>query len=56
VSQSLAGEPVALVVADPGFAQSGVHRSWGNRQRASVEPFAQALSATANNTERAARL
>jgi protochlorophyllide reductase len=56
VSQELAGERVAQVVTDPGFAQSGVHWSWGNRQRIGAEPFAQALSAKANNTARAARL
>jgi protochlorophyllide reductase len=56
VSQPLAGERVAQVVADPEFAQSGVHWSWGNRQRAGATPFAQALSAKANNAGRAARL
>jgi protochlorophyllide reductase len=56
VSQELAGERVAQVVVDPGFARSGVHWSWGNRQRPGAEPFAQALSAKANNTARAARL
>lgn len=56
VSQPLAGERVAQVVADPEFAQSGVHWSWGNRQRDGAQPFAQGLSAKANNTDRAARL
>jgi protochlorophyllide reductase len=56
VSQSLAGDRVAQVVADPGFAQSGVHWSWGNRQREGAAPFAQALSAKANDTARAGRL
>ena len=56
VSQPLAGERVAQVVADPEFAQSGVHWSWGNRQRPGAQPFAQALSAKANNAARAARL
>lgn len=56
VSQELAGERVAQVVADAGFAQSGVHWSWGNRQRVGAEPFAQGLSAKANHTGRAARL
>jgi len=56
VSQPLAGERVADVVADPAFAQSGVHWSWGNRQRADARPFAQALSPKANNASRASRL
>jgi len=56
VSQPLAGERVAQVVADPEFAQSGVHWSWGNRQREGAAPFAQSLSAKANNEIRAARL
>jgi len=56
VTQALAGERVAQVVADPGFAQSGVHWSWGNRQREGREPFAQPLSAQATDHERARRL
>jgi protochlorophyllide reductase len=56
VSQPLAGERVAQVVADSAFAQSGVHWSWGNRQRAGAKPFAQELSAKAKNAVLAARL
>jgi len=56
VSQTLAGARVAQVVADDAFAQSGVHWSWGNRQRPGREAFAQPLSSAANNPERAARL
>ncbi len=56
VSQPLAGERVAKVVTGPGFEQSGVHWSWGNRQREGAEAFAQSLSAKANNEARAARL
>jgi len=56
VSQPLAGERVAQVVAEPGFEQSGVHWSWGNRQREGAEAFAQGLSAKASNEVRAARL
>ena len=41
---------------DDAFAQSGVHWSWGNRQREGREAFAQALSAKANDQARAARL
>ena len=56
VSQPLSGERVAQVVADPEFAHSGVHWSWGNRQREGAQPFAQALSPKANDIARAARL
>jgi len=56
VSQELAGDRVAQVVVEPGFAQSGIHWSWGNRQRVGAAPFAQAISAKATNAERAARL
>ena len=44
VSQSLAGERVAQVVADPNFGISGVHWSWGNRQRKNKQQFSQELS------------
>ncbi len=56
VTQDLAGDRVAQVVADPGFAKSGVHWSWGNRQREGREPFAQPLSAKATDHDRASRL
>ena len=56
VSQPLAGERVAQIVADPEFEQSGVHWSWGNRQREGASAFSQKLSAKANNEVRAARL
>ncbi|OYY90538.1 MAG: protochlorophyllide oxidoreductase [Sphingomonas sp. 28-66-16] len=56
VSQSLAGERVAQVVADPAFAQSGVHWSWGNRQREGATAFAQALSPRSSDIARASRL
>jgi len=49
VSQELAGERVAQVVADPRFTQSGVHWSWGNRNSAIREPFAQELSMKAKS-------
>ena len=44
VSQALAGERVAQVVADPEFGISGVHWSWGNRQRKNRQQFSQELS------------
>jgi protochlorophyllide reductase len=56
VTQALAGERVAQVVADDAFAQSGVHWSWGNRQREGRQAFAQPLSAKANNALRAEQL
>jgi protochlorophyllide reductase len=56
VTQELSGERVAQVVADPEFAQSGVHWSWGNRQSPGRAPFAQPLSAKANDQRRAERL
>jgi protochlorophyllide reductase len=49
VSQELAGERVAQVVADPEFQQSGVHWSWGNRQQAGREGFVQELSDKASD-------
>jgi protochlorophyllide reductase len=49
VSQELAGERVAQVVADPAFKQSGVHWSWGNRQQAGREGFVQELSEQASD-------
>jgi protochlorophyllide reductase len=56
VSQALAGDRVAQVVADEGFKTSGVHWSWGNRQKAGREAFSQPLSAKANDEARASRL
>jgi protochlorophyllide reductase len=56
VTQELAGERVAQVVADEAFAQSGVHWSWGNRQKPGRAPFSQPLSSKANDLARAERL
>jgi len=57
VSQPLAGDRTAQVVADPAFAsQSGVHWSWGNRQKEGRMPFAQPLSARGTNEARNERL
>jgi protochlorophyllide reductase len=53
VSQALAGERVAQVVADPAFAASGVHWSWGNRQKKGGKQFSQELSDKASNPETA---
>jgi protochlorophyllide reductase len=56
VTQALAGERVAQVVADPAFTRSGVHWSWGNRQRDGRAAFAQPLSARASDARRNERL
>ena len=44
VSETLAGKRVAQVVSDPEFGMSGVHWSWGNRQRKNRQQFSQELS------------
>jgi protochlorophyllide reductase len=49
VTQELAGERVAQVVADPEFQQSGVHWSWGNRQQPGRKSFVQELSDKASD-------
>ena len=51
VSQALAGERVAQVVADPAFATSGVHWSWGNRQKQGGKQFSQELSDKASDPQ-----
>ena len=55
VTQALAGDRVAQVVADAKFAESGVHWSWGNRQNGR-EAFSQPLTARAQSVQRAERL
>ena len=49
VTQELSGERVAQVVADPEFKQSGVHWSWGNRQKEGRKSFVQELSEKASD-------
>ena len=44
VSERLAGERVALVATDKKFKNSGVHWSWGNRQKYGRKAFSQKLS------------
>ena len=56
VSQPLAGERVALVVADPDFAESGVHWSWGNRQKKNGQQFSQDLSEKVTDSQTASRV
>lgn len=56
VTQELAGERVAQVVADAEFAESGVHWSWGNRQKPGRKAFRQPLTARARDEALALRL
>ncbi|MGG6294476.1 protochlorophyllide reductase [Leptolyngbya sp. AN02str] len=56
VSQELAGERVAQVVADTAFRQSGVHWSWGNRQKKDGKSFVQELSSQASDAAKAERV
>ncbi|WP_017658553.1 protochlorophyllide reductase [Baaleninema simplex] len=56
VSQELAGERVAAVVADPEFKQSGVYWSWGNRQKKGRQSFAQKVSRQARDDEKGERM
>jgi len=56
VSQELAGERVAQVVADTEFAVSGAHWSWGNRQRQDGRQFNQELSEKASDEVTAERV
>ncbi|BAS54861.1 protochlorophyllide reductase [Leptolyngbya boryana CZ1] len=56
VSQELAGERTAQVVADPEFKQSGVHWSWGNRQKEGRESFVQELSEKVTDDAKAKRM
>lgn len=53
VSQELAGERVAQVVADPEYKQSGAYWSWGNRQKKSGKSFVQTVSPQARDDEKA---
>jgi protochlorophyllide reductase len=50
------GERLAQVVSGPEFTQSGVHWSWGNRQKEGRATFAQPLSAKATDATRSATL
>lgn len=56
VSQELAGERVAAVVADPEYNQSGVYWSWGNRQQKDGKSFVQKVSPQARDDVKAERL
>lgn len=56
VSQELAGDRVAAVVADPEYKQSGAYWSWGNRQKKDGKSFVQQVSPQARDDEKAERL
>jgi protochlorophyllide reductase len=56
VSEELAGERVAMVVADPAYSQSGTYWSWGNRQRKDGKSFVQEVSPEASDDDKAGRL
>lgn len=56
VSQELAGDRVAAVVADPEYSQSGVYWSWGNRQKKDGKSFVQKVSPQARDDEKAERM
>ncbi|RCJ24534.1 protochlorophyllide oxidoreductase [Nostoc sp. ATCC 43529] len=56
VSQELAGERVAAVVADPEYSQSGVYWSWGNRQKKDGQSFVQKVSPQARDDEKGERM
>ncbi|AFY47926.1 NADPH-protochlorophyllide oxidoreductase [Nostoc sp. PCC 7524] len=56
VSEELAGERVAMVVADPEYAKSGVYWSWGNRQKKNRQSFVQQVSPQASDDTKAKRM
>ncbi|MEY2831710.1 MAG: light-dependent protochlorophyllide reductase [Cyanobacteriota bacterium] len=56
VTEELAGERVAKVVADPKFNQSGVYYSWGNRQQEDRTAFQQEISDEAMDNNKGKRL
>lgn len=56
VSQELAGERLAIVVADPEYKQSGAYWSWGNRQKKNGKSFVQRVSPQARDSEKAERM
>lgn len=56
VSQELAGERVAAVMADPEYKQSGTYWSWGNRQKKDRKSFAQKVSPQARDDAKGERM
>ena len=53
VSEELAGDRVAMVVADPAYNISGVYWSWGNRQKEGRKSFVQEVSDEASDDDKA---
>ncbi len=56
VSEELAGDRLAEVVADPEYNKSGVYWSWGNRQKEGRAAFTQEMSNEALDDSKAERL
>ncbi|MBD2019541.1 protochlorophyllide reductase [Leptolyngbya sp. FACHB-36] len=56
VSQELAGQRVAEVVAAPEYSQSGAYWSWGNRQKKDGKSFVRQVSPQARDDDRATRM
>ncbi len=56
VSEELAGDRVAMVVADPAYNISGVYWSWGNRQKEGRKSFVQEVSDEASDDDKAVTL
>lgn len=56
VSQELAGDRVAAVVADPEYRQSGAYLSWGNRQKKEGKSFVQRVSPQARDDAKGERM
>ena len=56
VSEELAGERIAEVVAAPEYNQSGAYWSWGNRQKKDRKSFVQKVSPQARDDEKANRM
>lgn len=56
VSEELAGQRVADVVADPAYNQSGIYWSWGNRQKKDRKSFVQQVSREASDDAKAVRM
>ena len=56
VSEELAGERVAEVVAKPQYNRSGVYWSWGNRQQKDRQSFVQEISNEASDDRKAKKL
>lgn len=56
VTQELAGQRVAAVVADDEHKTSGFYWSWGNRQKEGRQAFSQDLSAEGQDVEKAKKL